>query len=163
MHAQAQWELLLNMRNQVLLAGLASLYHLWDKTLRDFIESEVKCHFSEANTIAIAWEPNIGKIFDVLKQFGWDCRSEPFFSFIDACRLVVNVYKHGKGRSLDELAANYPDYLQGPLVDIDEPGSVAGTPDYEMLIVTESKFDEIARALRGFWEAFPETLRLQTN
>ena len=55
-----------------------------------------------------AWRRNV---LDLLNDFGWDCRSLPSFSKIDACRLVVNVYKHGKGPSLEDLAKRYPEYL----------------------------------------------------
>jgi hypothetical protein len=61
--------------------------------------------------------------------------------------------------SLDELAKYHPEYLHHPL------GSASSTlvsaPDHEWLEVSETQFDEIATAIRSFWEVFPERLFLK--
>jgi hypothetical protein len=75
---------------------------------------------------------------------------------IDACRLVVNVYKHGQGNSLTELNTKYPRYPPDPLamVEIDRSSDV----HHEWLSLSEEQFGKIAAGLRAFWEKFPERM-----
>ena len=110
----------------------------------------------------VAWKDPITNVFDLLTEFGWTVRSEPFFALIDACCLIVNVYKHGKGRSLEELNRDYLRYLRylrdpfGPGV----PVFIKDYLDHKLLTVSEGHFMEIADALRAFWVTFPERLYL---
>jgi len=101
--------LLTDLHQQMILASLASMYHQWDKGLRDFLEHELQQSFTRKVATDAAW--NEYDAPGILHQFGWDYRQEGFFQEIDACRLIVNVYKHGKGRSLDDLLDRYPNYL----------------------------------------------------
>ena len=70
----------------------------------------------------------------------------------------MNVYKHGKGRSLDELAETYPEYLKEGEYDIIPLARELTTPDHEDLAVTDEEFEKIAGAMREFWVDFPERL-----
>jgi hypothetical protein len=155
---QNLYSLLYDLRKQMFLGALAGCFHQWDKELRDFVEAKLSHNYKSEDVKKWAWDPNIGNVFDVLKAFGWDCRTCEFYKLIDACRLVVNVYKHGKGRSLEELAASYPTYLVSPL------GAKSFLNekflDHEWLEITEAQFNDIARALRQFWVSVPERLHL---
>jgi hypothetical protein len=51
-------------------------------------------------------------IFDMLECFDWKVRGQPYFSQLDICRLVVNVYKHGLGKALAELKKDHPQFLE---------------------------------------------------
>jgi hypothetical protein len=143
---QAFYGLLSDLKRQMLLGALAGLYHQWDKELRDFVEHELRHDLESKAAAKIAWDSNVGNVFGRLTEFGWDCRSAAFFPGIDACRLVVNVYKHGKGPSLDELGTRFPEYLDN--------GFTRGTPwhlapgylDHEWLSISEPQFDEIGNA-----------------
>lgn len=149
-----------DLATQIELATLAAMYHQWEKTLREFVERELSHYIGRKPARSTAWEPNLGKLYDVLTWLGWDFRKEDYFNLVDACRLIVNVYKHGKGRSLDDLARDYPQYLDHPFrqADGDIPALFDGHWDYEWLSVTPEQFDEIVSALRAFWERFPEEL-----
>jgi hypothetical protein len=136
--------LLTELRQQMILASLAAMYHQWDKGLRDFLEHELQQSFTRKVATDAAW--NEYDALGILHQFGWDYRQEGFFQKIDACRLIVNVYKHGKGRSLDDLLDRYPNYLT--------------TSRHESLTVSQQQFLDVAAALRQFWEAFPQRLYL---
>jgi hypothetical protein len=37
---------------------------------------------------------------DLLESIGWTIREKAYYPHLDACHLVVNVYKHGRGASL---------------------------------------------------------------
>jgi hypothetical protein len=141
----------------MLLGSLAGCFHQWDKELRDFIERELRHTLKVEDAQRFAWNPNIGKIFDLIEEFGWNCRTEPFFARIEAARLIVNVYKHGKGNSLEQLAAKYPEFLRNPLAEI-VPRFTDDFLDYDHLEITDDQFEELAAALRSFWTTFPERL-----
>src|SRR5208282_3362876 len=95
---QERYELLHDLKDQMFLGAIAGMYHQWDKELRDFVE-RVLSH-DVLNAGQIAWNQKSSSIFELLKEFVWDCTASAFYPVIDACRLVVNVYKHGQGASL---------------------------------------------------------------
>lgn len=90
------------------------------------------------------------------KSSGWPVRKQPWFRFLDSCRLVVNVHKHGKGASLTTLAAKYPEYLKN-LFD-DSIDVLASEPNYEDLDISDAQFTGIEQAIESFWKDFPERL-----
>ena len=142
--------LLRDMKTQTTLGALASLYHQWEKEFRDFMENELSRSYGRAKITNCVWKSEINEIFSKLEKFGWSIRQAQWFSLLNACRLIVNVYKHGKGPSFKELGRDYPQYLKGWDDDMDDY--------YEALEITEEEFDEIAGALRQFWMDFPERL-----
>lgn len=149
------YSLLSDLREAMVLGGLAGLYHQWEKDLRDFLERELLHYVDRDAAIKEAWSGDIGKVFKLLKEFAWDVRGEPFFAEADACRVIVNVYKHGKGNSLTELAEKYPEFLAKPFVS-PRPWRAEEFLDHEWLQVTAEQFDRLAASLRAFWVAFPE-------
>jgi hypothetical protein len=152
-----------DLKKQVLLGALAGLYHQWDKDLRDFLEHELRHDLTAEFAVKESWLPNIGEIFDTLKEFGWDCTTVPFYEKIDGCRLIVNAYKHGKGKSLNDLAARFPEYLPNPIQETSPLFTGNEFLDPEWLDISETQFDELAAALRQFWEAFPERSYLEST
>ena len=132
------------------------MYHQWEKELRHFIERELAHDSAQSDARRLAWGRGIDAVYDLLKDFGWDCRAQPFFPAIDGCRLVVNVHKHGEGRSLDELARAYPQFLTNPAAEAVRFGS--DHPRHEWLTLSEKQFDETADAITQFWTDFPERL-----
>lgn len=150
--AQSFYGLLDDLRRQMLLGALAGCF----KELRDFIARELRHTIKAEDAQQFAWNLNIGKVFDLIEEFGWNCRRESFFARIDAIRLVVNVYKHGKGSSFIELASNHPEFLQSPLTAA--PRVTDDFLRYNHLEITDRQFDELTAALRAFWITFPERL-----
>ncbi len=151
--------LLADLKKQTILGALAGMYHQWEKDLRLFIERELRHAYEWETVQKIAWDANIGDIFKILEDAGWNVVSLNFFSLIDACRLIVNVYKHGKGTSLTQLSERYPEYL-----DVPSPLSEFARRrlDHDWLSLTDVQFNQIADAMRTFWAAFPERLFLKT-
>lgn len=101
----------------------AGMYHQFDKDLRDLLEIQMVGGVDGKTGELIGyddtkkdlWKPPVTRIFKILKTLGWDVKSEPYYPRLDACRMVVNAYKHGKGTSLDELRKVYPEYVRSPL------------------------------------------------
>ena len=90
--------LLRDMKTQTTLGALASLYHQWEKEFRDFMENELSRSYGRAKITNCVWKSEIKEIFSKLEKFGWPIRQAQWFSLLNACRLIVNVYKHGKAR-----------------------------------------------------------------
>ncbi len=147
---------LADLQNQTTQGALAGVFHQWEKELRKFLEQEFRHHIKEPGKVA--WEElrTVEAVFSVLKDFGWDCKTEPSYEKIDACRMIVNVYKHGKGSSFRELMNKYPQYLDR--TGVGEDTLFLESLGHEALAITEDTFDEMAAALRDFWTKIPERL-----
>jgi hypothetical protein len=150
--------LLDDLRKQTFLGALAGCFHQWDKELRGFLEHELLHNDFDAEGVQkkVWHEP----VFDILLEIGWDCRTCAFFPLIDACSLIVNVHKHGKGPSLERLNKLFPVYLHHPLGAATRPWSSKKSIHHEWMEISEAQFEEITSALRQFWQQFPERLRL---
>lgn len=55
-----------------------------------------------------AIEPHLDRF---LLTLGLDVSAFPGFDQLNAMRLVVNVYRHGEGKSLDDLRPIYPEFV----------------------------------------------------
>lgn len=162
-HASEFYMMLCDLKKQTTLGALASLFHQWEKDLRGFMERELSRSYVKADVDRFCWQPNIGNLFDCLEEFGWSLRQASWFPQINACRLIVNVYKHGKGRSLEDLAQNYPQYLKSSLDHLGVGSLQRSSLDHENLAISEVEFGQIADALRQFWVCFPERLYVTQN
>lgn len=76
----------------------------------------------------------------MLESLGWKIRSAGYFRTLDACRLVVNVYKHGEGKSLANLKQNYPEYLDDPFKGAGSAFSGTEYRDHTHLKVSDEQF-----------------------
>jgi len=150
--------LLSDMREQTRLSVVAGMFHEWDKQLRDWLVCEIQ-HWHRGDSVASkVWSADFGQIASLLESLGWDVRSKDYFRMLDACRLVVNVYKRGKGKSLDDLRENFPEYLDDPLKDFGATNSSAGHLDHTHLKVNDAQFQEFSDAILAFWRDVPENV-----
>jgi len=149
------YQMLSDLRVQTLLSVVGGMYHEWDKQLRKWIVHEVgRWHTGLVATDEL-WRVDFEKMMDFLDSLGWAVRSRDHYPRLDACRLVVNVYKHGNGNSLNTLRSRYPDYLRGPfegwLSD-----ALTRHLDYTHLELTYEQCVAFSDAIIAFWEAVPE-------
>lgn len=146
--------LLDDLRKRTILSVVAGMYVEFEKQLREFIVREMRQSFRSDKLKHKIWRNEISKIYDMLEGCGWNIRGQSFFPNLEACRLIVNVYKHGNGSSFDELKAKHSKYLQS-LSSRDELNDMQYA-DYSDLIVTREDISTFHLAFRGFWEAVPE-------
>lgn len=151
----SRFELLINLRRDMTLASLATAYNLWERDLRELIERDLGRQITDAEKHA--WRSNRDDIFDILKQFGWDVTAQPFYRLLDACHLLVNVHKHGKGSSFTKLREKFPEYLPTPTKELPFIGNMI---DHNDVVITEAQLDALLGALREFWVAMPQDLVL---
>lgn len=150
--------LLSDMRDQTRLNVVAGMFHEWDKQLRDWLVHEIQRGHGGDNTTLKVWSADFGQIADLLESLGWDIRRADYFRTLDACRLVVNVYKHGEGKSLNELKKNYPDYLDDPFGGSGGVFSDVKHRDHTHLKVSDGQFHAFADAIVAFWREVPENV-----
>ncbi|MDT6995080.1 hypothetical protein [Burkholderia cenocepacia] len=150
--------LLSDMREQTRLSVVAGMFHEWDKQLRNWLVGEIHHWHRGDNTNLQVWSANFGQIADLLESFGWNVRSKEYFRTLDACRLVVNVHKHGDGKSLDELKNHYPDYLDDPFADSGGDISDPKYRDHTHLKVNDEQFQVFSDAILAFWRDVPENV-----
>lgn len=155
----SHFEALTDLRKQVLLGALAGMYHQFDKTLRAFLERELSNDLDRAGIEKAVWNEPFDAVLNVLEQFGWNVSTRPFYKTLDALQRIVNVYKHGKGRSLTQLKDAHPEYVVDPLGAYIPLGLELGL-EHEWLTVTDEQFDQFANAITEFWTEMPERLTM---
>ena len=150
--------LLSDMRDQTTLSVVAGMFHEWDKQFRDWLVSEIQ-HWNHGDTAALkVWSADFIQIAELLESLGWKISSADYFDRLDVCRLVVNVYKHGKGKSLDDLKQKCPDYLDDPFSGSGGAFSDVEFRDHTHLKVTKDQFQAFSDAIVAFWQAVPENI-----
>lgn len=150
--------LLSDMRDQIRLSVVAGMFHEWDKQFRGWLVSEIH-HWHRGDDVPLRiWKANFGEIVQFVEWIGWDIRNADYFRTLDACRVVVNVYKHGKGDSLDELKEKYAEYLPNPLSGFESTFLGKDHRDHTDLKVTEEQIHAFSDAIVAFWQAVPENI-----
>lgn len=149
------YELLDGMRKQTILSVAAGLYNQFEVKFRDFLVTEFHKSFPGDKLRQKLWRQDIAKIIDLVEGCGWEIRAQEFFPMIDACRLVVNVYKHGDGPSLDELKTKYPQYLRS-IWGEGERDEMLRFADHTYLTVEREDVDGFYGGIRQFWTSIPE-------
>lgn len=141
------------MRDTTRLSVVAGMFHNWDKQLRDWLVREILHWHRGTEVRAQVWSQDFIGLVDLFGSLGWACRAKPYFSKLDACRLLVNVYKHGEGKSFKDLKARFPEYLEDP-----EAPHVLGLTytDHTDLRVTDAQIQEFSDAIVAFWKDVPE-------
>ena len=154
----AFYQLLQDMHGDVRLSVVAGMFHEWDKQLRDWIVHEI-LHWHHGDEVrAKIWSQDFGGIVELFSCLGWDIPSRPYYSMLDACRLVVNVYKHGDGKSFRDLKKRYPEYLDKPLTGIGGELLGVGFTDFTDLTVTEAQIEGFSNAIISFWGDVPNNI-----
>jgi hypothetical protein len=152
------YQMLSDMREQTRLSVVAGMYHQWDKELRDWLVREIQHWHSGDYVRARVWGADFVLIMDLLESFGWPLRTTPYFKSLDACRLVVNVYKHGEGPSLEDLRGRFSEYLHDPFGGDGAGLSDVALRDHTALRVNDEQFQGFADAIPAFWREVPENV-----
>ena len=152
-HGIEFYQLLSDMHDRTRLSVVAGMYHHWDKTFRRFLIRELKWPglVIGENTRRALWKMETAKLEALLCTLGLDLRQTSYYPRMDAMRLVVNVFKHGEGKSLDDLHRLYPGYLRAGF----RLGSYYDDTD---MAVTDAHVDAFAEAIQQFWLEIPREL-----
>lgn len=151
------YQLLTEMHDRTRLSVIAGMYHEWDKQLHQWMVDQMRGWCSGGKFEKSIWNTTLTDLADLVEPLGWTIRSKPFFNQLKACRLVVNVYKHGNGSSLTQLKRKYPEYLHDPIADwVGE--SFFDILSHEHLSVSDEQFQVFSNAIVSFWRDVPQNI-----
>lgn len=152
-HGMEFYQLLCDMHDRTRLSVVAGMYHQWDKSFRRFLVREFKWPRLVVgdNTRRAIWKLDSAKLEQLLGALGLDLQKLSSYARLDAMRLVVNVFKHGEGQSLDDLRQRHPGFLG-------EHPHDWGFYDDTDLTVSDEQIDEFATAIEAFWNELPAEL-----
>lgn len=155
------YQLLSDMKDRTRLSVVAGMYYEWDKKLREWIVRELRHWCGGGNVVKSIWKVDISSIFDFLRVFDFDSKALLGYERLDAMRLVVNVFKHGDGTSLDELKVKYPEFVPDPLGARGEYRSPY--LDHTNMAVTEKHLEQFSKAILDFWQSVPKEMWIKQD
>jgi hypothetical protein len=154
------YQLLSDMNETTRLSVIAGMFHQWDKKLRDWITREMHHWHHGENATQEIWKVDFPKIMDFLVAFGFNVKALPCYERLDAMRLVVNIFKHGNGRSLDELKESFPEFIADPLDGEGDHRLFPHYLDHTDMKVLDAQLDQFSEAILDFWKAVPKEIFL---
>ncbi|WP_031597230.1 hypothetical protein [Ferrovum myxofaciens] len=154
------YQLLSDMHETTRLSVIAGMFHQWDKKLRDWIVREMHHWHHGENAARSIWKAEVPEIMRLLVAFGFNVKSLPSYERLDAMRLVVNVFKHGNGRSFDELKESFPEFISNPLGGDGDCQFLFHYLDHTDMKVTDAHLDQFSEAILDFWKDVPKEIFL---
>lgn len=151
--------MLSDMRDSTRLSVVSGMFHEWEKKLREWLARQVGFWHREDDTRLAIWKAKFSEIFELLTAIGWNPANPEIFSILDACRLVVNVYKHGDGTSFKNLKDKYPEYLPDPLQGAARIFPDQDCRDHTHLKVSDQQISRFSNAIIEFWKTVPAEVR----
>lgn len=146
------YEMLDTMRNRTRLSVIAGIFHEWDKQVRDWIIQEMS-HWHHGDEAKKAlWKANFSDIADLLEGLGWKVRSQNYYTSLDRCRLVVNVFKHGDGDAFQTIKSHHQDLVSSST----ENAAFIDYADHNDVIIEDKHISEFSNAFISFWNDVPE-------
>lgn len=152
--------LLSDMHEVTRLSVIAGMFHQWDKKLRDWIVREMRCWPHGENAARSIWKADAPAIMDFLVAFGFNVKDLPCYKRLNAMRLVVNVFKHGNGLSLDVLKKSFPEFISDSFGGDEVHRFPFSFLDHTHMEVTDAHLDQFSEAILEFWMAVPKEIFL---
>jgi hypothetical protein len=147
--------LLSDMREQTRVSVVAGMFHQWDKELRDWLAREIGHWHAGENAVSAIWQAKFDQVTDLLESIGWKVRNKVYYPHLEACHLVVNVYKHGQGVSLKRLRNDYPAFVRDFHSGLNLERAYLWT-SHKDLRVQDDQIEAISGAIVEFWKDAPE-------
>lgn len=150
------YELLSGMQEQTRLSVVAGMFHEWEKQLKDWLVREIQhWHHGSAATQTI-WSAKFEQLIEFMECIGYKNSPQQDAVSLDACRLIVNVFKHGEGKSFTALRDKYPRYIRSPFHGVGETDAFLHFLNFTNLFVSDNDIDDFACAIQQFWNGVPE-------
>lgn len=155
------WELLKAMQSNLLFSVITTIFHEWEKQLRLWLTEEVSRWCRQESLNKRLWEATFSEILSLLQVMGIDVRSKDYFADLNACRLIVNVFKHGNGSSFEELCKKYPNFLRSNAgmssADLYYL-NMMDRRDYTQLEIRSDDLLKFSSAIEDFWASIPDEI-----
>ena len=156
---------LMFVKGQLQALSVAALYHLWERTLKEFLICELRTE-GLTNRKSRIENAGFGLLMDELAALGFNVREKNNFETLETVSLVTNVCKHGDGRSFDKLQQKAPELFPGQNEwRIQIPGKIPEffKPRAEDLWITPTRFEELGASIEKFWRSMPEYLPIPNS
>ncbi|PWC17131.1 hypothetical protein DDT52_16455 [Brenneria roseae subsp. roseae] len=140
-----------DMQADVYLAILSGLYHRWDKDLRAWVVKELQHWIDRERIEHKIWEINLPTLIELLESLGITITSQPFYPLLVTYGNIVNVYKHGSGKSFMALRNTHPEYFRRNLQDAADWKYT----NHDDLVVSEDQLNALVDTLYAFWHCIP--------
>jgi len=141
-----------DMRNDVYLALLAGLYHRWDKDLREWVVRELAHWIDRERIENKIWDIQRHTLCQLLDSLGISITSQPFYPLLDVYGKLVNVYKHGKGKTFNSLRDSHPEYFRRDM----QSDAYWKYTTHDDLSVSDEQFNALTDTLYAFWGCIPQ-------
>lgn len=148
------YQMLEDMQTRTRLSIVASIFHEWEKQLKSWMIDEMYNWGCGNNVKKAVWKAPFMDIIKLLQEVGWEVERGDYYASLDKCRLIVNVYKHGDGRSFECIRKKHPDILQGPEDYLEYTSHVD-------LAISEKHISECSKAIIDFWKDVPAHIFLK--
>jgi hypothetical protein len=99
-------------RQQVTGLAIAGLYHLWERLVKEFLETSFRAVDPPVPPQTVRRADFNVVVVWLRERFGWDIEAEGFFAHLHQLHLVANVVKHGDGKSCEALLDKAPELFQ---------------------------------------------------
>lgn len=139
--------------------AVAGLYHLWERSLKDFLIRTLGWEGLTDDGRREVQNFRFAKLIDTLTEVGFAVREQSFFDQIEIASLVANACKHGEGPSFERLVEKAPELLRGPH-KIELP---FGIPQPDDLWIDAETFSKLDSAFTNFWKTMPEYLSIPSG
>lgn len=157
------YQSLVDMHEQTRLSIVAGIFHQWDKQLREWISREIRHWGNLKHFTNEVWASPFDDLMGLLVAFGWNVKVLKCFDALNACRWVVNAYKHGEGKALNRLRKEYPHFLMQSFPEVDGYIPDPAYRNYENITVSEIDISVFSAAIVDFWHAVPDVIVVGTE
>ena len=135
-------------KDELLLLGYVSCYHLWERQSHSLISSQVQ-------NLGLSLPPRATKSFTLYvrtvlsKLLDAELSDISIWESLEKARRIVNAYKHGSGHSFEVAKKKHPEFFCA--------SSIPGDPAF--IRVTRVQLEELMGTLKAFWDSLPYSIK----
>lgn len=159
----AHYHLLLEMHEATRLSVISSSFAQWEKELKNWIANEIGFWHQGPCVNSVIWKAEFPLIVSFLVAVGFNVRSLSCYAHLNAMRLVVNVFKHGNGKPLNDLKREFPEFIPEAIGSDNPERFPPYILDHTHMKVLDKHLEQFSDAIVGFWRAVPTEIRLSGN
>lgn len=151
------YENLTFVKKQLIGLSVAGLYHLWERTLRQFLCKELQHLVDETELVKLA-KGDFKYFVKLLKCFSVDISRHGYYGKLNELRLVASTVKHGDARACSELIKLAPKLFENnSLIEYDYVRTA------DDLNSTTADFISYSNSITEFWMRLPQRMPLSKN
>lgn len=148
---------LASLKKSAYLSVLASMFHQFEKSLRKWLVREIAYFINSGeNSKQAIWMKDFPQIIDLLDGLGFDVKDRKETQDLKICHLIVNVYKHGNGKSFELLKEIEPAFVLGKFQSKELMEFKHIFANYEALEIDEDDINRFSNDIIEFWIGIPE-------